>query len=109
MAKSNCHFWAWKRFIEQGGWVCFRKTFWARYEAKDSDVAWWYRPIWATGVALQWIGSAIAFAGWLLRWRSWYHVVWAPDIEHYTEFVPKRPASERGKPPIIFDGEVRQK
>jgi hypothetical protein len=106
---SNCHLWAWKQFVRRGGVIAFSKT---RYAALGTNKPeWWWLPFWACGVALQHVGAWVTFVGWVLRWRSWYHVYYAQELGgEWWEFVPDSGTKEpRIIAPLIFSGGAQKK
>jgi len=101
---KNCHLAAWERFVRQGGYIVLRRSNFCA--ADDASTPWWWLPFYAIGIILQHVGSWITFAGWMLRWRCWYHASWASELNgDWWEYVPKGEKRKRHMPPVFFDGE----
>ena len=105
--RSNCHLWAWSRFVEEGGYIAFRQTRVSRFAVTSPE--WWWCPFWALGVVLQHVGSYVVFIGWLLRWRTWYHAFWIdPNCEWWEFRADENPEKKLAVTPIIFKGSPRK-
>lgn len=93
--------------MREGGYLVLRRSPWASAAAWVPE--WWWAPMAFIGAVLQHAGSYITFAGWLLRWRGYYHASWARRIQaaDWHEYTPDEDHALRDILPLWFPGHWR--
>lgn len=103
---SNCYFWAWRRFVRDGGYILIRRTRLSRLSRYADHPGW--LPLRMIGIVLQWLAIILNLLGWGLRWGEWFHIAWSTDRRIFWEYVPTDAPKKRIIPPVTFAGKVRR-
>ena len=100
--RSNCHLRAWEHFRSQEAeFMCVRFT---KYSKVSWTQEWWWSPIRAVGMSIQWFAWPLTHFGEMLRTGRWYHATWIRWDREHLEYVPVGKKVKRLFPPILFNG-----